>query len=879
MRTFHRLSGLLVSLATLALLLWLVPQGEARPSAVPPALASSPHPPPFFYPEPLYFELGRRMDDGAHSLTGLSILGPHGCTGHGDPFSSLSSPWEPGLYTYQFAIFIPPDYETTAGTSHLRVELLDPDSINANTANGTIIHTQPWINAGDGRPSTQATSCTNGQQNTCVRPTNELQTNCSLSQQNDPNIFCAEDVDLINPYWFFRMDENRGSGPPPGNSGFCGQPSSYSVGHNTLTRYELAYYQAGPEGSLIRTDLASYTGQAGDSARDYDGATSHQTDLQWVAPGSGNDLQIEVPTDCGSMTGGYNPSWNPLRCPILLGHEDGRHLTAAGNGFEIDLSQDVLNMAVGEDGWRYLQFDITTISGASENGFGLWAGPPSASVGIPANVNLRNVYLADNPNVRSAAGVRVLAANYLPMQAYMTNYIEIPLAQVPASAAGEDITISLFDTDSGTQTPLIFSLNTISITQFSLTFGITNPEPEGRCFTVGSNCQNEWVGPPGNTSPPYTITLPLTLTDSILMAEYLAGGGDTYVWGGSREKPDLAIGGLEMVSPWPAEPNSPLTFTVAITNTSGAAVPVSITLDLFINPTEIYSTHIPLAQSSGQTAIASLGAGETQVITLTAPLGFGDNQVDNTVCAMVDSVRMIFETAETNNIACRLIEPPPPILVATPPCTNSALYQGLLQGEYWGTNAPLMIYWNGVLFAQTNASPNGTLAFNFAGTDAQPSNTLSVVEDDVTVSVIISRPCPPQPDLVIGELELLTPLVANQPLTFTVWITNTGTLTASEPFSVALFINPSAVYTTHIPLEQSAASAAVASLGTGTSQLITLTLPLGLTEVPTSTLVYAMVESGRTTAENNETNNLTSRTFTTTPPIPPRRLYLPLVVR
>ncbi|MBK8431311.1 MAG: hypothetical protein IPL28_08485 [Chloroflexi bacterium] len=344
-----------------------------------------------------------------------------------------------------------------------------------------------------------------------------MQINCTPAQQNDPNIFCAEDVDLINPYWFFRMDENRGT--PTG----CNVPPSYRVDANTQTHYELAYYQAGPEGSLIRTDLASYTGQAGDSARDYDGGTSHQTDLQWVAPGSGNDfMPVEVPTDCGSMTGGYNPSWNPDRCPILPEHEDGRHLTAAGNGFEIDLSQDVLNMAVGEDGWRYLQFDITTISGASENGFGLWAGPPSASAGIPPNVNLRNVYIADNPNVRSAAGVQVLAINYLPMQASATGSFDLPLAYIPASAAGEDITISVFDTDSATQTPLIFSFNTISTTQFSLTFGVTNPDPEGRCLTIGNNCQNEWVEPPA-TPLPYTITLPLTLTDSILMANTWQG--------------------------------------------------------------------------------------------------------------------------------------------------------------------------------------------------------------------------------------------------------------------------------------------------------------------------------------------------------------------
>ncbi len=201
----------------------------------------------------------------------------------------------------------------------------------------------------------------------------------------------------------------------------CSTPGSYRVDANTQTRYQLLYYQAGPEGSLIRTDLATYTGQAGDPARDFDGATSHQTDLHWVAPGSRNDfMPVEVPTDCGSMTGGYNPSWNPDRCPDING--DGRDATGSGNGFEINLSQDLSNVFTDENGWRYVQLDITTISGASENGFGLWAGPPSASTGIPTNVNLRNVYIADNPNVRSAAGVQVLAINYLPMQAYMTNW-------------------------------------------------------------------------------------------------------------------------------------------------------------------------------------------------------------------------------------------------------------------------------------------------------------------------------------------------------------------------------------------------------------------------------------------------------------------------
>ncbi|MBK8430884.1 MAG: hypothetical protein IPL28_06130 [Chloroflexi bacterium] len=68
---------------------------------------------------------------------------------------------------------------------------------------------------------------------------------------------------------------------------------------------------------------------------------------------------------------------------------------------------------------------------------------------------------------------------------------------------------------------------------------------------------------------------------------------------------------------------------------------------------------------------------------------------------------------------------------------------------------------------------------------------------------------------------------------------------------------------------------ALDSLDIGTSRLITPHHVPRSTDVPTTTLVYAMVDSGRTTAEMNETQNLTSRTFT----ISPQRIYLPIVVR
>ncbi|MDA0242656.1 MAG: Tad domain-containing protein [Chloroflexi bacterium] len=484
-----------------------------------------------------------RSETGKLATSNQSVFGPQSCTGYGDPFSPLDSPWEPGLYSYRYRIYIPRDYEAQAGNI-LRVEIFDADSHNAPNTTVPAPHTQTWINSGVGRPTTISLTCTNNQTETCIRETTELQTNCTPAQQDDPNIFCAEDIDRINPYWFFRVDENRGT--PTG----CSNPSSYRVDANTQTRYMLYYFQRNPDGTLVRTDLASYTGQALDPARDFDGATSHNTDLHWVSPGARNDFMpfgTEVPADCGSATGGYNLTTGPNRCPDLL--EGNRDKVGSGNGFEINLSTDTARIVTdAATGARYIYLDIQTISGASENGFELWAGPPSASAGIPSDANFRNVYISDNPNERQSFGVSVFAMGTLPMNASATGFIDIPLLYVPPAYAGRQVAVSIFDTDSGTQPPITFYFDTIAESDYSITYGNGASDPEGRCFTIGSNCQNEWVGPPGTDSPAYLIDVP-TYSDQCtdptdeaqaaictpfyggrLMVNYRAGGGDTYVW-------------------------------------------------------------------------------------------------------------------------------------------------------------------------------------------------------------------------------------------------------------------------------------------------------------------------------------------------------------
>ncbi|MBK8430882.1 MAG: hypothetical protein IPL28_06120 [Chloroflexi bacterium] len=49
-----------------------------------------------------------------------------------------------------------------------------------------------------------------------------------------------------------------------------------------------------------------------------------------------------------------------------------------------------------------------------------------------------------------------------------------------------------------------------------------------------------------------------------------------------------------------------MTFTVAVTNTSPISVSDPIFCGYFVNPTEVYTTHIPLNQSSGYNVLVKL---------------------------------------------------------------------------------------------------------------------------------------------------------------------------------------------------------------------------------------------------------------------------------
>lgn len=442
----------------------------------------------------------RRAEQGALTTSNQSIFGPNICTDFGDPFSPWNSQWAPGVYKYQYRILIPSTYPSDI----VRVELFDPDSINQSANSAAVGHTITAINLG--KPAVETKTCTlTSQRDNCLLDTGER----SLY---NPNAGVPEEI--LNYYWFMRIDENRGTGGGNGN-GTCGQPANYTPVYNTQTLYQLYYYAQNSDGTIQRIDLSRYTGQVGDNARD---TGNHNTDLRWVSPGGLNsfDQTTAVPTDPGSP-----------------------------KTFEISLSADVPNILTDlTSGNRYIYLEVTALSGASENGYEVWAGPRDYVNNVPSDVNARNVYLANNPGSHGSGGATVYALGRLPMNSNESNRVEIPLIYVGPEFIGQSIYVSLFDADVSVQRPITFYFDSISKTDWQKAFAVASgsTDPDGvasnsRCIP---NCNNQWVNPayeikvPGNLAAcdytPGDIDDCTPFYGGRLMVSYQGGLADTIGW-------------------------------------------------------------------------------------------------------------------------------------------------------------------------------------------------------------------------------------------------------------------------------------------------------------------------------------------------------------
>ena len=426
----------------------------------------------------------RRVQDGTVTTSTQGIFGPQICTSFGDPFSPWNSTWEPNTYTYRYRILIPADYDDDV----VRVEIFDPDTVNQADNTVAIGRTIGAINGGLAPVQNEVCGASGSgtsaqQRNPCVFTTGEEQI---VADGNAT-------IDQVNLFWYQRIDENRGSGAGNGD-GTCttSDTDPYNTSYNAETRFELYYYRQTTDGQPIEVPIASYIGYMDDPTRDLHG--DHQTDMRWVSPGAdkqGNDFPIpdvpgvsEVPTSEGDTS------------------------------FEVKLS-DINNIMVdASSGARYLWLDVTTLSGSSENGFEIWAGPDDYVETTATDVNQRNVAAINNPGSHDSRGIIIFALGRLPLNSIFANAVDIPLLYIGPEQAGATLTVSLFDADSGVQPPVTFYFDTINQNDWSQTFyHPTDPDPDGqgagRCNLGGpknDNCDNSWI------TPAFNITVPGDLT-------------------------------------------------------------------------------------------------------------------------------------------------------------------------------------------------------------------------------------------------------------------------------------------------------------------------------------------------------------------------------
>src|SRR5690606_32133193 len=122
-----------------------------------------------------------------------------------------------------------------------------------------------------------------------------------------------------------------------------------------------------------------------------------------------------------------------------------------------EIENDLYNIFVDQaTGNRYVYLDVTTLSGGSENGFEIWAGPDDYVSTVASDVNARNVQVINNPSSHSSRGVTVFGLGHLPMNSNVNNAVNIPLIYVGPEYAGTTIFISNYDSDSGATWPVNF---------------------------------------------------------------------------------------------------------------------------------------------------------------------------------------------------------------------------------------------------------------------------------------------------------------------------------------------------------------------------------------------------------------------------------------
>lgn len=163
----------------------------------------------------------------------------------------------------------------------------------------------------------------------------------------------------------------------------------------------------------------------------------------------------------------------------------------------------------------------------------------------------------------------------------------------------------------------------------------------------------------------------------------------------------------------------------------------------------------------------------------------------------------------------------------------------------------------------TPPTPTSTSTPTFTPTPTStstPTSTPTPSPTPIPTSTHTPTPTPAAWDLTIGQPALIStpPIVAYQPLQFSMLITNAGSDPINEMFFIDLFLDPAVVLTTTIPITESDGYMAISGLSGGESRVVTIIAPFGFGNTPSTHLAYGMADSLTQIAETNETNNISS---------------------
>ncbi|HEX6386028.1 MAG TPA: TadE/TadG family type IV pilus assembly protein [Anaerolineae bacterium] len=316
--------------------------------------------------------------------------------------------------------------------------------------------------------------------------------------------------------------------------------------------------------------------------------------------------------------------------------------------------------------------------------------------------------------------------------------------------------------------------------------------------------------------------------------------------------------------------------TVTILNlTTGDTLGVSEPLPAFEgHACPGFTTVQPLAMAAGDVLLArsSDGSIDTTIVLAAPP----------TATPSPSSTPTSSPTASPTPSVTPTATPSTPFITLQPTCSNSGTeVQFTVFGSNWPTNQAVVIYWMGNevrripnghsgFFAETltfSNLANGTYEVKAETNNKQYGDTktfripCSVTPTPVATSTPTVTATPAPADLIIvGPPTMVStpPIVAFKPVQFSMVVSNTGDLDVNSPFFVDLYLDPSVVLTSSIPITQSSGYSALSSLGSGASQIITITSQLGFKNSPVDHLVFGMVDSLQAIPESIETNNIST---------------------